>query len=345
MEKFRLICGIDVSKSSLSVALLSTSGLLERKTYPNTAAGIEALYQRLLSLESDPSQILVCLEHTGVYLEKLCMAFQDTGLFLWVVNALMVKYARVSFERLKTDPVDALKIARFAQMMQANAQRYQPLNAQEAQMKDLYRLRRQLVKLLQQVRNFAATNRDKAVPCPVTEASFSDLIAQLSKRIKVVETQLEKLCQADPKSKRTHQILRSIPGIGPVCAWQLLFITQHFQRFRSHKQFAAYAGTAPFEQQSGTSLKRKPKLSQKAAREIKTNLTLAALRHIRKGMVFHQYYLYMKEVKKKHHLWIINSIRNMIIKLAFDLVRKDQLFDLETFIINKKSWQQHLTLS
>ncbi|MEL6276220.1 MAG: hypothetical protein AAFU03_14055, partial [Bacteroidota bacterium] len=56
----------------LSVAILRACGeIIERKTYSNDAAGIEQLYQRLLRLESDLSQILVCLEHTGVYGEKL----------------------------------------------------------------------------------------------------------------------------------------------------------------------------------------------------------------------------------------------------------------------------------
>ncbi|MEL6669548.1 MAG: IS110 family transposase [Bacteroidota bacterium] len=346
MQKFRLFCGIDVSKASLSVAILRACGeIIERKTYSNDAAGIEQLYQRLLRLESDLSQILVCLEHTGVYGEKLTMAFADTPLFVWVVNALMVKYARVSFERLKTDPKDALKIAQFAHMMQAQAQPYQPLNAQETQIRNLYRLRGQLVKLRQQVKNCAATNLDKAIPCPISSSLLTELIERISQMVQTVEAELQRLCQQDPRIKRTHQILRSIPGIGPVCAWQLIFTTQHFRRFTSHKQYAAYAGTAPYEHQSGSSLKRKPRLSKKAARQIKTNLTMGAIRQIRPNMVFHQYYHHMKEVHHKHHLWIINSIRNMMLKLAFDLVKKDQLFDLEQFLINKKSWQKFLTLS
>lgn len=345
MEKFRLICGIDVSKASLSVAILSKDEVLERKSYPNNAVGIEALYQRLLSLESDPTQILVCLEHTGVYIEKLTLAFQDTQLFVWVVNALMIKYARVTFERLKTDEVDALKIAQFAQMMQSKAQRYQPLGAQEAQIRDLFRLRGQLVKLSQQVQNFQSTNEDKAIPCLLTQSIYDQLERQIRQMLKTVETELNTLCQQDQKLKRTHQILKSIPGIGPVCAWQLIYTTHNFQRFNSYKQFAAYAGIAPFEQQSGTSIKRKARVSKKAVIEIKTNLTMAALRQTQKNMVFHQYYHHMKNEHHKHHLWIINSIRNMIVKLAFDLIKHDQLFDRETFLINKKSWQPFLELS
>jgi len=125
MEKFRLICGIDVSKATLAVAVLQSGSMLHQQTYSNDRAGIDALCQTLAQWETDPSQILVCLEHTGVYIEKLTELLSQTEHFVWVVNPLVIKYARVSFERLKTDAVDARKIARFAHMMQVRAQQYQ----------------------------------------------------------------------------------------------------------------------------------------------------------------------------------------------------------------------------
>ncbi|MEL6931325.1 MAG: IS110 family transposase [Cyanobacteria bacterium J06600_6] len=345
MEKFRLVCGIDVSKKELAVAILLEGDLVAHKTYSNNAKGLKALYQFLLSFESDPNKILVCLEHTGVYSEKLILAYQHTGLFIWVVNGLIVKYFQVSFERLKTDKADAKKIARFAFLMQAQAQAYQPLGALEAQIRDLFRLRKQLTKLRQQTLNYAATNMDKAIPCMITKTVFAQVKAYFNGLIKEVENELKALCKQDKKIKRVFQILCSIPGIGQVNAWQLIFTTDNFKRFESYKKFAAYAGIAPFEQQSGSSLKRKPRVSKKAATQIKTNLTMGALRQTRKKMVFHQYYQYMLEHEKKHHLWILNSIRNIMVKLAFDLVKKDQLFELQKFLINKKSWAKCLTLS
>ena len=345
MKKFKLVCGIDISKSSLSMASIAGDEMLAQKSYPNTAAGLEQLYQDLLKLEREAGQILICLENTGVYMEKLLLAFKESGFFLWVVNPLMIKYARVSFDRLKTDQVDARKIAQFGYMMQSKARQYRPLRAKEAQMKDLFLLRSQLVKLRSQVKNFSTTNLDKAIPCLMSNSIWKQVSEQLTAMIKEVEGQLQQISLSDKAMKRTYQILRSIPGIGPVCAWQLIYTTQHFERFPSHKQFAAYSGTAPFEVQSGSSIKRKARISKKAAVNIKTNLSLAALRQIRKNMVFHQYYKYMKDHEHKHHLWIINSIRNMLIKLAFDLVKKDKLFDLEIFLKNKKSWAKFLTLS
>ena len=345
MEKFRLICGIDVSKSSLSVAIQSGEKLLEEQSYPNSEEGIERLYTRLLELESEPSQILLCLEHTGVYIEKLTHTLDGRGLYIWVANPLLIKYARVRFDRLKTDAADARKIAQFGYMMQQKATLYRLLSHTEAQIRNLYRLRSQLVKTRQQIQRYAATNLDKAVPCPQSKQIFEEMKAQLNQQIKQVEKDLEVLCQQDSQIQRTHQILRSIPGIGPVCAWHLIFSTQNFQKFDSYKQFASYAGTAPFAQQSGTSINRKPKVSRKAAKEIKTNLTMAATRQIQKNMLFYKYYHHMKIHKNKPHFWIINSIRNMLVKLAFELVEKDKTFDRQLFLKNKKSWKNILTLS
>jgi len=49
--------------------------------------------------------------------------------------------------------------------------------------------------------------------------------------------------------------------------------------------------------------------------------------------------------KGKHHLWIINSIMNMIVKLAFRMIKTMQLFDKNLYLNNKKSWAINLELS
>ena len=345
MEKFRLICGVDVSKSDLAIALLKGEKILDQFSVSNDESGLEALSKKLTSWESDAAQVLICLEHTGIYIEGLTQRFAPTDYCVWVVNPLMIKYARVNFDRLKTDPADAKKIAEYGYLFQLKAKDYRPLDPLNTQIKDLYLLRGQLVKVQGQLKNFEATNQDRLDPRAINTQIWTDLIAQIKAAIDEVESQLNALCKQDQQLKRYHQILRSIPGIGPVSAWQLIYTTQGFQRFPSHKQFAAYAGIAPFACQSGSSIHRKPKLSPKACREIKTNLTMGAVSQIRPKMVFEKYYHYMKRKQNKPHLWIINSIRNTIVKLAFDLIKKDQLFDLEIFLKNKKSWQKCLTLS
>ena len=345
MEKFRLVVGIDISKAYLSVCIVQSGKLCLETQYPNNAQGLKALYHQLLQLEQDPGRILICCEHTGVYVEKLSLAFGSGGFCLWIVNPLIIKYAQVEIERLKTDRTDARKIAQFAELFQAKAQPYEPIKAVERQIKDLFRLRKQLVKLRQQVLNFASTNLDKALPCSLSKQCFSQMKTYLSQLIKQIEKQLLSLVKSDPQIKRQHQILRSIPGIGPVTAWQLIFTTQSFRKFDSHKQLAAHIGIAPYERSSGSSVRAKNRVSNKAYKPLKTNLTLGAIRHIQPNMFFDNYYQYMREHKNKEHLWIINSIRNMIVKLIFDLIKRDQLFDPQIFRKNKTSWQNHLTLS
>ncbi len=44
----------------------------------------------------------------------------------------------------------------------------------------------------------------------------------------------------------------------------------------------------------------------------------------------------------KHHLWILNTIMNMIAKSIFVLANKMTPFNNEIFVKNKKSWQNNL---
>lgn len=64
----------------------------------------------------------------------------------------------------------------------------------------------------------------------------------------------------------------------------------------------------------------------------------------RKGQFFYDYYQ-AKIEKGKAHNWIINAIINMLLKIVCSLIKKNQLFDKETFLKNKKSWQFSLEMS
>ncbi|WP_372950774.1 transposase [Mariniphaga sp.] len=108
-----------------------------------------------------------------------------------------------------------------------------------------------------------------------------------------------------------------------------------------YKAFACYVGIAPFERTSGTSIRYRPRTSKKANQELKAEMHQGALSVIRKGQLFHSYYKTMLD-RGKHHLWILNTIMNMIAKSIFVLANKMTPFNNEIFVKNKKSWQNNL---
>ncbi len=65
-----------------------------------------------------------------------------------------------------------------------------------------------------------------------------------------------------PTLQHDHQLLQSIPGVGPVLATFMVALLYHGERFDSAAQVAAYVGLIPVEYQSGTSVRKPPRLSK-----------------------------------------------------------------------------------
>ncbi len=78
-------------------------------------------------------------------------------------------------------------------------------------------------------------------------------------------------------SSQQNELLQSIPGIGKQTSVTFIAYTQAFTLFKTHRQFACFAGVAPFEYSSGSSVRGRTKVSHLANKKIKTILNMAAL--------------------------------------------------------------------
>lgn len=57
--------------------------------------------------------------------------------------------------------------------------------------------------------------------------------------------------ETDKELANMYQIVKSVQGVGKITAWAILITTAGFTKFENPKQFACYAGVAPFENSSG----------------------------------------------------------------------------------------------
>lgn len=343
MKKYRLIIGIDVSKSTLAICYNFDGQFFGFET-SNDAKGINQIIGLREKYSMNDKQVLICCENTGSYMDKLAFVIKSTGIILWAVHPMIIKSYKLDLNRIKTDEVDARKIVEFAYAHQHKAVSYHHPDNRNRMLRDLFRLRKQVIKLRQQVLNFADSDQTRAISHPVNNLVFNQLKEIFTQYIVAIEKEIEDLLKKDKTSCDFIKILSSIPGIGPVISQHLIIVTDGFKRFSDHKKFACHIGIAPFARSSGTSLKYRPRTSKKADQKFKAHLHQGAMSVIRPGLLFHDYYKTMLE-KGKHHLWIINSIMNMIIKLAFSLIKSMQLFDEKTYLMNKKSWITNLEMS
>ena len=107
--------GIDVSKESLEVALRPSGKQL---TFQNDDKGVA----RLVQLLGTEAPALIVMEATGKYELRVARALAEKGLLFNIINPRQSRaFATATGILAKTDRIDALMLARFAEVLQPEA--------------------------------------------------------------------------------------------------------------------------------------------------------------------------------------------------------------------------------
>ena len=143
--------------------------------------------------------------------------------------------------------------------------------------------------------------------------------------IQQYDNRIKNLLEQDIELSNKAKIVQSIPGFGQVIASKLIQVTYGFTRLTDPRQLACFAGVAPFEYSSGTSLKGKTRISHLANKEIKKMLHLAALVTIRKGNIMHDYFN-RKVAQGKNKMSVINAVRNKLIHILLACIKNNTMY-------------------
>ena len=324
--KFLYFIGIDVSKQTFHAALLLLDGkkIQAESCFSNRPSGFSAFYHWLVSQlgEAGLSQLVICMEHTGLYDLELSQYFYEKGLNYSHRNPLEIKRSS-GISRGKSDRMDARRIAHFIRKERDELHLSSPSSSILIQLHRLFAARELLSKhkraLGQHIGSISVIKGDSVVK--KLQRKLSSIARQEEKQLKAIEEQIRELLKTDLALLNNYELLLSIPGIGKVNAVYLLITTRNFTAFQTWRQYAAYAGTAPFEKQSGSSLKRSKRVNHFANKKAKALLTTAA-----KVAKRHDYELkkfYDEKIQAgKHKFWVINAIRNKIISRAFAVIER-----------------------
>ena len=239
--------GIDISKRKFNACLIRESGKLRHTSFANSPAGFARLSAWLTQLGAGPAH--ACMEATGAYYEALAAYPHEEGHTVSVVNPAAIKaYAQSRLSRTKTDRVDASLIAGFC------AERRVPAwHPPAPEIRELQALVRRLGALVEM--RVAEENRLAAGGAvAAVRASVEEHIAYLSEQIKRTEKLIGDHIDKHPGLRRQRELLDSIPGIGEATAAALLAEAPDITKYRSARRVAAFAGPAPRERQSGSSI-------------------------------------------------------------------------------------------
>jgi transposase len=230
--------GIDVSKERLDVCSLPDGGTF---SVANDRAGIDELIARLLK---GVRPELVVLEATGKYERPAAVAVAAAGIAVAVVNPRQARdFAKAAGRLAKTDRIDAEVLARFAG---AVGPRPSVLPDEEARvLQDILLRRRQLLEMM-----VAEKNRLQMASEAVAKRIAAH-VRWLEKELGRVDRELDEAVRESETWRANEELLRSVPGVGPVLARTLLAELPELGTL-PRRRLCALVGVAPFNRDSGT---------------------------------------------------------------------------------------------
>jgi transposase len=193
--------GIDVSQDSLDGYLLPQGTTFQ---VSNSEAGVQQL---IAQLQTTPPHLVV-VESTGGLERTLVAGMHNAAMPVAIANPRKVKGFATALGKAKTDKLDAVVIARFAQSVNLQPQPMIAASAQE--LSDLMHRRQQLVAI-----QVAEKNRLTRASTAV-RADIEDHLKQLEQRIESLNQQIQTLGQQRADWQRKDKILQSVKGIRPL---------------------------------------------------------------------------------------------------------------------------------
>lgn len=295
MDRKESFIGIDVSKDILE---LFVKPLGERMNFPQTEDGLLLMADFVQSF----SPCLVVLEATGG-LERAAVAILGSkGLPIVVVNPRQVRdFAKAKGILAKTDKIDALVIADFAEAIRPEIR---PLKSEEMQeLEVLVTRRRQVVQML------TAEKERLYTASPSIKKDIQAHIQWLEKSRDRLDKDLDNMIQSSPLWRARDKILQSSKGVGPVLSRTLLAKLPELGTL-NRRQVAKLVGVAPLNRDSGNFRGRRIVWGGRA--EVCSVLYMATVAAIRSNPLIQAFYERLLKAGKLKKVAITACMRKLL---------------------------------
>jgi transposase len=294
-----MVIGIDVAKAEL-VSAARPSG--ETWTSPNDEPGVRVLVQRLETLAPE----LIVLEATGGY-EVVCVAaLAAANLPVVVVNPRQVRdFAKATGQLAKTDRIDAGMLALFAERVQPAVRVIPDPAARE--LDALLTRRRQLLEMRQAEANrlgMVIGRHQRGV-----RKSLKKHLAFLDRELAMADSDLDGMVRQSPVWRERDDLLRSVPGVGPVVARTLLAELPELGQL-NRRAIAKLVGVAPLNRDSG--LWRGQRSVHGGRKTVRAAIYMAALVATRHNHVIKTFYRRLLALGKPKKVALVACMRKLL---------------------------------
>jgi transposase len=331
-----IVIGVDVHKYSFTAVAVDEVGrMLDERTVPG---GMDGLIEWASGL--DPERLWAvedCRQLTRTVERDLLGAGED---LVRVPPKRMAPERRTGRERGKSDPIDALAIARVA-VRESDLSRPRPDEEIYRDLKLLVDHRDDLVderRRMQQRLRWHLHQLDPSLAVPLRMLGRTSHLERVSRwlarhpdAVQVrIARELVIRCRAmnktiseldDELDQRAHQIapaLLEVPGCGALTAAKLLAEIGPVDRFKTDAQLARHSGVAPLQASSGKV--QRHRLDRGGNRQLNAALYRIAITQAR----YHpdaRAYLERKQAEGKTRREAIRSLKRILVRVVFNTLK------------------------
>jgi transposase len=247
----------------------------------------------------------VVLEPTAGLEAPVVSALAAAGLGVAVVNARQVRrFAQALGTLAKTDRVDARVLARFAQAVRPEPR---PLpDADQRLLAALVGRRDQLLDMIVQEKNHLAA------ALPPLQPAIRHHLKRLESDLQRLDDDLTTRLRQTPAWREKEDLLRTVPGIGPVTACALIADLPELGTL-TRQEIAALVGVAPFADDSG--LRRGIRRTCGGRAAVRRKLYMAALVAHVHNPVIRAFYQHLRDAGKKPKVALVACMRKLLVIL------------------------------
>ena len=291
-----MFVGIDVSKATLDVHVRPAGEVF---SVSRTPRGLDELVERLSAHR--PS--LVVIEATGGFEITVAAALTAAHLPLAVTNPAQVRaFARAIGRLAKTDRLDAALLSLFAERVRPEPR---PVADEQAlQLGELVVRRRQIIEMIGM-----EENRRKQARHPRILRGIARTVDALQAALSELDRDIGDLIRQTPAWRANDDLLRSVPGVGPVTSRTLIAELPELGTL-CRRKMAALVGVAPINQDSGRT--RGVRAIKGGRSDVRKVLYMAATVAVRHNPAIRETYARLRQQGRPYKVAIIAACRKLL---------------------------------
>lgn len=240
MTLYTNFIGIDIGKFSFVVSLYGSKITSE---YVNSSIGIAEFIEENRDILPDS---LCVVETTGGYELTVLYSLIAQGVKVHRADTRKVKSFIRSFgSSAKTDALDAKALAAYGRERSEKLELFKPQSLENIELFQLAQRRSDLKTTL-----VAEKNRLQSPSSNLIKDTIVVIIEAIEGQLVVITQKIKFIIDNNPELKKKHDVLKSIPGIGDIVAFDLLILLPELGSL-CRRKIASLAGVAPRANDSG----------------------------------------------------------------------------------------------